>query len=141
MQQHIAMVDPDKPFTTFESYGETWKQRIYKMVKTTKETVASQWSVWAAPVLLISLLGYNVYTNQQQSARLDAFKIESDKQHDLLIEMKTLNQVDKELKMQEKIDKKLDKDLEDVYRRNMQGKMDKLELIVRGQYPKNLKEE
>lgn len=123
--------NPDKPFLTKGLIKDKFLIWGNKMVNKTREISTS----WAAPILLISLLGYNVYTNQQANTRLDAFKLESDKQHDLLIEMRTLNQIAKEEKIQEKIDKKLDKDLDDVYRKKMTEKMDRLELIVQGRFP------
>lgn len=104
------------------------------MVKAAKDISSSN---WVSPILLGLLLTYGVYSNQQNNARLDEFKKESDKQHDLLIRIETLNEVAEKEKVQEKVEKKLDKDMEDVYRKDMKDKMIRLELIVQGRFPTN----
>lgn len=105
-----------------------------KMVNKTRDISSSN---WVSPILLGLLLSYNIYTNQQANLQLANFKLESDKQHDLLTELKILREVEEKEKAQEKIDKKLDQDLERVYREKITGSMNRLELVVQGKYPNN----
>lgn len=132
MRQYIAIADPNESFTTPKLRREIWKQRIDKMVKSVKDITTSQ---WAAPILLALLLGYNVYDGKQKDAQLVRFQEESQKQHDLLIELRTIKDMEEKQKVQEKIDKKLDEDKAQIWRETMNKGMSRLELIVKGEYP------
>lgn len=125
--------NPDKPFLTKGLIRDKLKIWGDKMVNKTKEPTSS----WAAPVLLTLLLGYNIYNNQTSSARITAQDIQLAQQHDLLIELKTLKDVEEKAKIQEKMDKKMEDDLARVYRENMTKSMNRLELVVQGRYPNN----
>lgn len=114
---------------TLKQSTEIWK---IKMVEKLKEASAS---VWAAPILLTLLLGFTVWTTQSQSARIEAQDKQLQVQHDLLIELKTLKEVelrDKETARQETQRKE---ELDRVYRENMNKQFSRLELIVQGRFP------
>lgn len=127
--------NPDKPFLTKGLIKDKLKIWGDKMVNKVKES--STTTTWAAPVLLTLLLGYNIYNNQTSSARITAQDIQLAQQHDLLIELKTLKEVEDKAKIQERTDKKLEDDLARVYRENMTKSMNRLELVVQGRYPNN----
>lgn len=105
------------------------------MVTKTKEIALSQ---WAAPILLGLILSYNVYDGQQKDRQLAEYKKESQTQHDLLIEMRTLKDVDKEEKVQKKIEDKLDKDQDKWWREKINKDMEIVKLVVQGKYPAKL---
>lgn len=64
------------------------------MVNKAKDFLTSQLAI---PVLLASLLGYNIYTNQQANARIAAYELKESANHDLLIELRTEKNSDKEV--------------------------------------------
>jgi hypothetical protein len=128
------IVDPDKPFLTKGLLKDKLKIWGDKMVNKTKETSST---TWAAPVLLTLLLGYNIYNNQTSSTRITAQDIQLAQQHDLLIELKTLKEVEDKAKVEERTNKKLEDDLARAYREQMTKSMNRLELVVQGRYPNN----
>lgn len=140
MQNYAGATDlnPDKPFLTPKLRQEIWKKRIEKMVTKTKEIAFSQ---WAAPILLGLILSYNVYDGQQKDRQLAEYKKESQTQHDLLIELRTIKDIDEKGKAQQKIEDKLDKDQDKWWREKINKDMEIVKLVVQGKYPSRLMKE
>lgn len=126
--------NPDELLLTKGLLRDKFKIWGNYMVNKVKESSSNN---WAAPILLSLLLGYNIYNNQTSSARITAQDIQLAQQHDLLIELKTLKEVEEKNKVQERLDNKMKEDLDRVYREKITTSMNRLELIVQGKYPNN----
>jgi hypothetical protein len=112
--------DPNVPFVTKTLRNDLWKNRINYMAKLTNSFLDSS---WAAPILLSILLGYNIYDGQQKSQKIN-------EQHDLLIELRTLNQVREKQELLDRQEKQRLAEMDTAWRENMKTQMKNLELTV-----------
>lgn len=130
--------NPDETILTKGLIKDKIKIWGINMVKQAKDLATSS---WVSPILLGLLLSYNIYNNQTSNARITAQDVQLIQQHDLLIELKTLKEVEEKSKIQERIDKKMEDDLDRVYREKITNTMNRLELIVQGKHPNNFNKE
>lgn len=126
-----TILNPDEIFITPHLRKDIWKLRLNAMVKAAKDSLISQ---WAAPVILAVLLGFVIYDRTATNA---AFSQQLREQHDLLVRLETLHEVEEKEKAQDRIDRAEEKRLEGVYREKMNTDFKRLELIVQGKFPKS----
>lgn len=129
----LKVINPNKPLITKQLNETLWKRRLDKMVKVAKEAMSSQ---WAAPILLSLLLGYTVWSNQAYSATLASQQKQLDAAHDLLIELRTLKDVDTKERGIERDKTEREREMDSAWRENIRKDFTRLELIVQGKYPK-----
>lgn len=129
----LKIINPNEPLITKQLNETLWKRRIDKMVKVAKEAMSSQ---WAAPILLSLLLGYTVWSNQAYSATLANQQKQLDAAHDLLIELRTLKDVDTKERGIERDKTEREREMDSAWRENIRKDFTRLELIVQGKYPK-----
>lgn len=129
----LRVISPTEPLITKQLNETLWKRRLDKMVKVAKEAMSSQ---WAAPILLSLLLGYTVWSNQAYSATLANQQKQLDAAHDLLIELRTLKDVDTKERGIERDKTEREREMDSAWRENIRKDFSRLELIVQGKYPK-----
>lgn len=129
----LKVINPNEPLITKQLHETLWKRRLDKMVKVAKEAMSSQ---WAAPILLSLLLGYTVWSNQAYSATLASQQKQLDAAHDLLIELRTLKDVDTKERGIERDKTEREREMDSAWRENIRKDFTRLELIVQGKYPK-----
>src|ERR1041385_7419319 len=107
------IADPDKPVLTPTLQRDLIKVRINKMVNKAKESFSS---IWAAPILLAIVLGYNVYNGQQSNARLEEL-------NKSLIILKTQKEEQEKINERDRLQAKQEVDELRVRRENLETKV------------------
>lgn len=121
--------NPDEIFLTKGLLKDKFIIWYNNMVKQARDISASQ---WVGPVLLTLLLGYNIYNNQQASARLDKQDLQLTQQHDLLIRLQTLKEVEDKERVVDKQTNETERQMDSAWRENLRKDFNKLEAKLNG---------
>ena len=115
------IADPDKPILTPTLQRDLVKGWINKMVTKTKESLSS---IWAAPILLAIVLGYNVYNGQRSDSKLE------DLNRSLII-LQTQKEEQEKAHERDRLQTKQELDELRVRRENLESKINTLEFILK----------
>lgn len=116
---HIA--DPDKLVLTPTLRKDLIKGWISKMVVKTKESFSS---IWAAPILLAIVLGYNIYSGQRADAKLE-------KLTESIIVLQTQKEEQEKIHERDRLEFKREVDEQRVGRENSDARIGQLEFIIK----------